>query len=470
MPPALAALLTAGFIAALFLREGKRARGPLSPALWLPVLWLAVISSRFISQWIDTFSGGFTFSSVEDGNPLDAAYFSALILVGGAVLAQRRAVVDALVRNNRLLLLFLLFGLVSVAWSDFPAIAIKRWIKACGHPIMALVILTDPDPVRAFRVVMKRCSFLLLPVSVLFIKYFPQYGRGFDYFTGAGFNRGVGITKNDLGYISLVFSLFYLWNWFAAAEEATKRLRLEERVLSVVFLAMAAWLLKNAQSATSLLTFFLGAGVILVLRSGLIRRRRIVAYLLLAGLAGAVGESTFGLYEMVVRSLGRAPTLTDRTVVWADVIAMQDRPLIGAGFESFWLGTRLEILWAKWWWRPNQAHNGYIETYLNLGWIGVILLVAVLIGSLWTILRRIAAGKSAFDDLRLALLLVIIVFNFTEATFKGVHMLWTMFYLVALDLGVAARRVPRKAVANDGVAIQPGGFDRPLSPGGVAKR
>lgn len=470
MPPALAALLTAGFIVALFLREGNRARGSLSPALWLPVLWLVVVSSRFISQWIATFSGGLSFSSVQDGNPLDAAYFSALILAGGGVLAQRRAVINALVRHNRLLLLFLLFGLLSVAWSEFPAIAIKRWIKVCGHPIMALIILTDPDPVRAFRVVMKRCSFLLLPVSVLFIKYFPQYGRGFDLFTGTGYNRGVGITKNDLGYISLVFGLFYLWNWFAATGESTKRFRFEERVLSLVFLAMAAWLLKQSHSATSLLTFFLGAGVILALRTGLIRRRRIVAYFVLAVIGGVVGEMTFGLYEPLVQSLGRSPTLTDRTLVWADVIALQDRPLIGAGFESFWLGTRLDVLWGKWWWRPNQAHNGYIETYLNLGWAGVILLVAVLLGSLWTVLRRIAAGKSPFDDFRLALLLVIIVFNFTEATFKGVHMLWTVFYLVALDLGAVASRVPRKAAAMDRAAMERGGFDPPMTPGSVAKR
>jgi hypothetical protein len=25
-------------------------------------------------------------------------------------------------------------------------------------------------------------------------------------------------------------------------------------------------------------------------------------------------------------------------------------------------------------WQPNQANNGYLETYLKLGWIGVILL------------------------------------------------------------------------------------------------
>jgi len=46
---------------------------------------------------------------------------------------------------------------------------------------------------------------------------------------------------------------------------------------------------------------------------------------------------------------------------------MRVNPWIGAGFESFWLGPRLNKLWAQYNFMPNQAHNGYIEIYLNLG-------------------------------------------------------------------------------------------------------
>ena len=37
------------------------------------------------------------------------------------------------------------YGLLSVLWSDFPLIAGKRWIKTLGHPVMALIILTEPE-------------------------------------------------------------------------------------------------------------------------------------------------------------------------------------------------------------------------------------------------------------------------------------------------------------------------------------
>ena len=90
--------------------------------------------------------------------------------------------------------------------------------------------------------------------------------------------------------------------------------------------------------------------------------------------------------------LGRDPSLTDRTAVWADVLALQNRPMLGYGFESFWLGDRLMVLWNKWWWRPTQAHNGYIETYLNLGLVGLGLLAGLLLSTF-----RVSVGSLLND-------------------------------------------------------------------------
>ena len=141
---------------------------------------------------------------------------------------------------------------------------------------------------------------------------------------------------------------------------------------------------------------------------------------------------TFGVYTKVIALLGRNPTLTDRTEVWELAVQLQPDLLLGAGFESFWLGERLEKMWSKYWWKPNQAHSGYIETYLNLGYIGVCILAALFI----TTFRKIRLDllyRPEFGRLRLGFLLAILVYNYTEATFKGVHLVWTVFYLIAID-------------------------------------
>ena len=48
--------------------------------------------------------------------------------------------------------------------------------------------------------------------------------------------------------------------------------------------------------------------------------------------------------------------------------------------RAFWLGPRLLRIWPEFG-QINEAHNGYLEIYLNLGVIGVFLLAGFLITS-----------------------------------------------------------------------------------------
>ena len=89
---------------------------------------------------------------------------------------------------------------------------------------------------------------------------------------------------------------------------------------------------------------------------------------------------------------------------------------------------------------PIQAHNGYIETYLNLGWIGIVAIGGMIIGTFGKISLELLTNFE-FARLRLGFLFAILVYNFTEATFKGVHLVWTVFYLIAIDYPMA--RGPR---------------------------
>src|SRR5262249_11582667 len=121
------------------------------------------------------------------------------------------------------------------------------------------------------------------------------------------------------------------------------------------------------------------------------------------------------------------------TEVWKDVLGMTGNPLVGVGFESFWLGPRLEKLWAIYQFHPNEAHNGYIETFLNLGWVGVALLTVLI----WTGYRsviRIMCQDPEAGRIRLAYLIVAINYNFTEAAFKTMHPVWIAFLLAIIAI------------------------------------
>src|SRR5438067_2652022 len=191
LPPSIASCFTVGLIIWLFRRD-IREKHDISGALWLPLLWLILGCSRSVSTWLNIFglpvSGA---PSVEEGSPLDAWVYFALIIAGFCVLAKRQVRLSEVVSNNGWLIVFLIYCFISITWSDFPFVAFKRWLKILGHPIMALIILTEPDFEEALTRLMKRCAYVVVPVSILFIKYYPQWGRDYDPWSGLATVNGI---------------------------------------------------------------------------------------------------------------------------------------------------------------------------------------------------------------------------------------------------------------------------------------
>jgi len=451
MPPPLALLLTLVFIGCLFVRD-VRQRPAITLALWLPLLWMLVIGSRFVSQWLDLGTPQ-SAAALEDGSPVDRLAFLTMLVAGTCVLVARRVRLSVILRNNVWLTAFLLYCLIATLWSDFPFVAFKRWTKILGHPIMGLVICTEPDPQEAVRRLMKRCAYVLMPVSILFIKYYPQLGRGFDAWTGYAVNTGITTDKNALGYDCMVLGSFFVSHLMTTVktEGAARR---SELGLTLGILAMIGWLIAKADSKTALVCTLIAIATMVGLGLRLVKKRYVGLYMIgaVAFIAGL--EWLFGLYAPAIQALGRNVTLTDRTEIWREVLDIDINPWFGAGFESFWLGDRLERLWRIFWFHPNQAHNGYLETYLNLGWVGVFMLAGVCI-SAFIKAKRALLTDLEFGRFRLGLLLAILVYNYTEATFKAVHLVWFAFYIVALEYPKPLPQAARAfATASSGLAAR----------------
>ena len=80
-----------------------------------------------------------------------------------------------------------------------------------GHPIMALIVLTEPNLEEALIQLMKRCAYVVVPVSILFIKYYLDLGVRYDPWTGAQMTcrhhygkKRVGCRLSDLRFLFLL--------------------------------------------------------------------------------------------------------------------------------------------------------------------------------------------------------------------------------------------------------------------------
>lgn len=446
MPPPLILALTLILIGYL-LRRDSREEPRVSSAVWIPVIWLMINGSRQVSQWVVSFGSGPTTLSAQrlvEGSPIDQTIYGALIVAGVCVLASRRVQVGEIVKNNLSIVLFLLYEGFSVLWSDLPFSALRKWGKALGDPVMALVLWSDPFPVRAITAAIKRCAYVMVPLSILFCKYYENLGRTFDPW-GKFHYTGVTTDKNMFGYLLFAFGLFFVTAFMSRRDphrDERNRVR-SDQAINILFLAMIWWLLPIANSKTATLALTAGIAVIVALRFATVRRH-FWPYALAAILLVMVSDELFSVKSAVFEAAGRDDTLTGRTGLWETLLQEPINPLIGVGYASFWLGDRLTKFWAMYPMSPPiEAHNGYLEVYLNLGLIGLCLIAVVLWRGLITTQSRAAASLSLsmsethndriFGTFGMAYGVAYLLYNVSEATFQGLNFLFVIFLILAFN-------------------------------------
>jgi exopolysaccharide production protein ExoQ len=455
MNPSIATLAYVIGIAVLFyLNRDNSVRT--SKALWIPVVYLWILGSRPMSFWLGVplpNPGAIQM----DGSPIDAAFYGILLIAALCVLVRRGGRVLNFLRASTPILIYFSFCLVSILWSDFPGVACKRWIKATGDLSMILIVLTDRRPVAALSRLFSRTAFILLPMSLVFIKYYPDLGREYDPWSGRQMFTGLTPDKNLLGVITYVLLLGVVWRilaLFRSDEVPAYR----GRILWAqgTLLAIGIYLLLIADSVTSKVCFALGAGLMLLTSLRFMRRHTAAVHAFVMLLVVAVSSIILlGGKESAVHALGRNGTLTGRTEIWAAVIPLASNPLVGAGFESFWLSQSVhEKLSGILGGLPlNEAHNGYIEVYLELGWVGVALIAFVLIEGYR---RSVAAFRRdpAWGSLLIAYIVSAAVYSVTEAGFRMMDPIWVFLLFAVVGSGTLAASVVAES-RSDSVICRP---------------
>jgi exopolysaccharide production protein ExoQ len=444
LSPAVALLVGLLFLLLLLRYDSANA----SRTLWVPLTWMFFAGSRLPSQWLTQAqpSGGTSaIEAFEEGSALDRTVF--LILIGLAfwILARRNLDWATVFRDNSALTLLLLFALISVSWSDFPFISFKRWIRNLGTYVMVLVVLSERRPLEAIATLIRRFSYFLLVLSTALIRY-TDIGIFYNTWTGSPEYVGAATSKNTLGLVTLISGLFFFWDtvnrWPDRRDRAAKRAIL----LNIVSIVMTLWLMRLSASATSQSCFVVGCLIIAVARSRWVtaKPRRLTTAVPISVIAYLVLNFVFDVSSFVAPLLGRDPTLTGRTNMWNVLLEAQTNPLIGVGYQTFWHGSRLTTLWSTLGITfLTEAHNGYLDTYLNLGLTGLALLLLFLVAAYRAVSKQFLHSPH-FAPFSLALWTITIAYNITESAFD-IGLLWPMLLLCVIVVPRAHAEAPSKA-------------------------
>jgi exopolysaccharide production protein ExoQ len=417
------------------IRRDTKLRDGVSVAAWIPTLWAGILASKPLSTWFGGGIGADAGSTLE-GSPVDMLFYLSMILLAMVVLSRRQVEWGSLISKNWGVFLFYGFLLVSVAWANSPVVSFKRWFKEFGNILVLLVILTERNPQQAFRAVFVRCSYLLIPLSLVYIRYFPDIGRRYNIHSGEMEAIGVTFQKNSLGAMILVCGFTLIWDWLELRRQQRndpaggKALKWPLRMRVIIFL-IGIYLLRMCDSKTSLLCLMLSGGILAATRLPLLRQR-----LQLLGVLGILGailfvalDQMFGIKQALVTNMGRDMTFTGRTDVWDVLLHVGTDPIIGTGFCSFWDDLHFQAKLP--YWVAFSAHNGYIEMYLAGGLVGVSLL-AVMILHVGARLNRELAHGNDYTVVRLAMFVAALTANFSESNFAVMTPVGFMFLLVAI--------------------------------------
>ena len=335
------------------------------------------------------------------------------------------------------LVAYLAFAGASVLWAFKPELSFVRFTQEA----MVLTALVLPALLSSANSDILRGVFLCFAcgtiINVLLIPggyaTFAQYGAilvdiGYEgYFTG----------KNLLGEFAAIAFLFSMHEMLQSGSR--RALGFIVGVAALVLLFMS-----NSKTALGLVIIapILAAFTQMIARPARISPAVVVAAMLLVYIVfcQAAGFNT----NRIAYLLTGDSSFTGRTTIWAfSESEIPRHPLLGWGYQSFWLvGADAPSLtdasgWVKF--MPN-SHNGYYDTILELGYVGLAFLLVFLTTTVHVI-GHVAEHDYKRAWILLSIALFIMIYNFIETLWlRAFDVSWVVFVVVAVEAARYWRR------------------------------
>jgi O-antigen ligase len=329
------------------------------------------------------------------------------------------------------LLVYLAFAGASVLWAFRPEISFTRFLQQ----VMIVTSIVLPVMLAARSVDMMRSLFLVFAFASVLNVFFVL--------NGSQMVARYGSTDVNIGYPGYFAGKNYLGELASLALLLSLRELLYpglRRSLGSIVAVIATLLLFLSNSKTALGLAFLApflAGLTLIIR----KQTRISPAIILLSIplcyTALSSVSNFNLNRISYMLYGDS-TFTGRTIIWDFAqYEIARRPLLGWGYQSFWLvgPDAPSIVEAPGWVKmmPN-AHNGYYDTTLEMGYIGYALLVIFIIATLHAI-GRVADRDPSRAWLVLSIALYVICWNYLESLWmRGFEFLWVVFLIIAAEI------------------------------------
>lgn len=329
--------------------------------------------------------------------------------------------------NVKFILFLPLLAMLSTFWSQDPVRTIFKALCLFLMSAFAAYLVSKYDD-QEILFLFFTVGFFLVVASIVVSVGAPSVGV--DHTSHAGAWRGIFPTKNDASRVILFLLPSALC--YEPRSQPGRLIRYAHIFLSLLFIALTRSVAGIFITILSLCLFYL----VKLMRRTAARERLVLTTSILAA-AGIFGVLVYAYAEQLLPLIGRSVTLTGRTTIWASILlSIAKRPWFGYGHGAFWIGRGEAIntdLAANW--DVSYAHNGYLDVVLQLGFVGLFLLLVLLVQSTFLLFRSIRRGISSYTIWCMAVLFLTVVFNLDETTFiLEERIYWLLFLVAAVSL------------------------------------
>ena len=407
---------------------------PEEVALWKQVsCWLALIPTWFITVsgriQTDTTPVAFRFTAMEEDSfsrRLARLACSALII---ALVSTRMREILACCKRSKLLLSLPAIAFLSVLWSQNPQHTVVDALNLLLTTLFAVYIYVK-YPGEKLVSYLSFAAFISLCLCLITVIAFPSIGIDAEQ---ADAWRGIFGQRNNCAAACTLFMVVGL-HWQAWG--------LSQRLMrgAVIFLSLAFIVMSGSRTGWIVAAIALALVYGVRFTSRIRSLDRMLFLLVIAVPIVCVGISIGNHFGDILAVLDKDPTLTQRTIIWAQVLpSIAKHPYLGYGYSSFWAGLNGESIQTvlTTGWMEGQAQDGYLDVLLQVGLLGfiplVILFVRAFVQAAKAVERHLVTS-SIF--LAIALLPLILVENIGESSLLlplGIPWFYTLIGFLILD-------------------------------------
>lgn len=322
-------------------------------------------------------------------------------------------------------ILFVIYIIASTIWSSDALFTIKSVIKFLGTIIFSINLFLTYKEDDFYKFILYFTFFSTI-VTILLVLFFPSIGTYYDERNFLCW-RGYFSHKNGFGRtmaIGFIFTMLYM------IKNYNQR---KKKYFSLAVMLLSLICVYNSKSST--------AFIIILIPIVMLIFKKIVNLPILIIIFYSIYKTFVDVFILndhsnfissILERFGRDLTLTGRSEIWKfSFQAIKIKSLLGFGYQAFWFIDPYSYLFEQYnGFMVGHSHNGYIDVFLNLGIVGFVIFIIVIVQYILESFRLYRQDKNnLYSYSRIMFIFIYMFINLSEGEFLRTNSIFLVIFV-----------------------------------------